>query len=127
MSATKNNIDYIKTVQNVKSFFEEFQYLVFLLGSKNELKLRVDGILEVTNNQRQVELTAIGSLVKLYIEILNTMNPLHRYVLVKCYVDKQKDDTTLIELPYKSAQYKKIKKQAVLALAEELEIIVEKK
>ncbi|EAD4180130.1 transcriptional regulator, partial [Listeria monocytogenes] len=27
MSTTKNNIDYIKTVQNIKSFFDEFQYL----------------------------------------------------------------------------------------------------
>ncbi|EAD1606112.1 transcriptional regulator, partial [Listeria monocytogenes] len=26
MSTTKNNIDYIKTVQNIKSFFDEFQY-----------------------------------------------------------------------------------------------------
>ncbi|HAC2565404.1 TPA_asm: transcriptional regulator, partial [Listeria monocytogenes] len=25
MSTTKNNIDYIKTVQNIKSFFDEFQ------------------------------------------------------------------------------------------------------
>ncbi|EAG1146244.1 transcriptional regulator, partial [Listeria monocytogenes] len=24
MSTTKNNIDYIKTVQNIKSFFDEF-------------------------------------------------------------------------------------------------------
>ncbi|EBD1621797.1 transcriptional regulator, partial [Listeria monocytogenes] len=44
MSTTKNNIDYIKTVQNIKSFFDEFQYLVFLLGSKNKIKLNTDGL-----------------------------------------------------------------------------------
>ncbi|EAC2631942.1 hypothetical protein Y489_09240 [Listeria monocytogenes] len=47
VSTTKNNIDYIKTVQNIKSFFDEFQYLVFLLGSKNKIKLNTDGLIEI--------------------------------------------------------------------------------
>ncbi|HHQ1205537.1 TPA: ArpU family phage packaging/lysis transcriptional regulator, partial [Listeria innocua] len=38
----------------------------------------------------------------------------------------QKDIATMMELPYEIAQFKRIKKQAVLSLAEDLEIIVEK-
>ncbi|HBM3521502.1 TPA: transcriptional regulator, partial [Listeria innocua] len=47
-------------------------------------------------------------------------------ILIKCYIDKQKDIATMMELPYEIAQFKRIKKQAVLSLAEDLEIIVEK-
>ncbi|HHQ1205193.1 TPA: ArpU family phage packaging/lysis transcriptional regulator, partial [Listeria innocua] len=63
----KNSIDYIKTVQNVKRFFEEFQYLVFLLGPRNKIKLNSEGIIEeklVTDDSSY--LTAIGKLVQLY-------------------------------------------------------------
>ncbi|EKY3939708.1 transcriptional regulator [Listeria innocua] len=123
----KNSIDYIKTVQNVKRFFEEFQYLVFLLGPRNKIQLNSEGIVEkklITDDSSDI--TAIGKLVQLYTEILNTMKPLHRFILIKFYIDKQKDIATMMELPYEIAQFKRIKKQAVLSLAEELEIIVEK-
>ncbi|EAD5686705.1 TPA: ArpU family phage packaging/lysis transcriptional regulator [Listeria innocua] len=123
----KNSIDYIKTVQNVKRFFEEFQYLVFLLGPRNKIQLNSEGIVEkklITDDSSDI--TAIGKLVQLYTEILNTMKPLHRFILIKCYIDKQKDIATMMELPYEIAQFKRIKKQAVLSLAEDLEIIVEK-
>ncbi|MBC1987035.1 transcriptional regulator [Listeria sp. FSL L7-0478] len=128
MSTTKNNIDYIKTVQSIKSFFEEFQYLVFLLGSKNRLQLNSEGFLEVKMlTSDKVDLTAIGHLVQLYVEILNAMKPLYRFILIKCYVDKQKDTETIMALPYELNKFKRIKKQAVLTLAEALEIITEKK
>ncbi|EAE7944989.1 transcriptional regulator, partial [Listeria monocytogenes] len=80
MSTTKNNIDYIKTVQNIKSFFDEFQYLVFLLGSKNKIKLNTDGLIEIkvlTGNK--ISLTPIGHLVQFYMGILNDMKALHRF------------------------------------------------
>ncbi|EHZ2232754.1 transcriptional regulator [Listeria monocytogenes] len=127
MSTTKNNIDYIKTVQNIKSFFDEFQYLVFLLGSKNKIKLNTDGLIEIkvlTGNK--ISLTPIGHLVQFYMGILNDMKVLHRFILIKCYIDKQKDIITMMEIPYEIAQFKRIKKQAVLNLAEKLEMIVEK-
>ncbi|HAA0649624.1 transcriptional regulator [Listeria innocua] len=123
----KNSIDYIKTVQNVKRFFEEFQYLVFLLGPRNKIKLNSEGIIEEKLVIGDCSyLTAIGKLVQLYTEILNTMKPLYRFILIKCYIDKQKDIATMMEVPYEIAQFKRIKKQAVLSLAKELEIIVEK-
>ncbi|EAF5657251.1 transcriptional regulator [Listeria innocua] len=123
----KNSIDYIKTVQNVKRFFEEFQYLVFLLGPRNKIKLNSEGIIEEKLVIGDCSyLTAIEKLVQLYTEILNTMKPLYRFILIKCYIDKQKDIATMMEVPYEIAQFKRIKKQAVLSLAKELEIIVEK-
>lgn len=128
VSTTKNNIDYIKTVQNIKSFFDEFQYLVFLLGSKNKIKLNTDGLIEIkvlTGNK--ISLTPIGHLVQFYTGILNDMKALHRFILIKCYIDKQKDIITMMEIPYEIAQFKRIKKHAVLSLAEKLEMIVEKK
>ncbi|EAV9987081.1 transcriptional regulator, partial [Listeria monocytogenes] len=42
------------------------------------------------------------------------------------YIDKQKDILTMMEMPYEIAQFKRIKKYAVLSLAEKLEMIVEK-
>ncbi|HHQ1011030.1 TPA: ArpU family phage packaging/lysis transcriptional regulator [Listeria innocua] len=101
--------------------------MVFLLGPRNKIKLNSEGIIEeklVTDDSSY--LTAIGKLVQLYTEILNTMKSLHRFILIKCYIDKQKDIATMMELPYEIAQFKRIKKQAVLSLAEDLEIIVEK-
>ncbi|EJT8157601.1 transcriptional regulator [Listeria monocytogenes] len=127
MSTTKNNIDYIKTVQNIKRFFDEFQYLVFLIGSKNKIKLNTDGLIEIkvlTGNK--ISLTPIGHLVQFYMGILNDMEALHRFILIKCYIDKQKDIITMMEIPYEIAQFNRIKKHAVLNLAEKLEMIVEK-
>ncbi|OFE57443.1 ArpU family transcriptional regulator [Listeria monocytogenes] len=54
------------------------------------------------------------------------MKALHRFILIKCYIDKQKDIITMMEIPYEIAQFKRIKKHAVLNLAEKLELIVEK-
>lgn len=74
----------------------------------------------------KISLTPIGHLVQFYIGILNDMKALHRFILIKCYIDKQKDILTMLEMPYEIAQFKRIKKHAVLSLAEKLEMIVEK-
>lgn len=74
----------------------------------------------------KISLTPIGHLVQFYLGILNDMKALHRFILIKCYIDKQKDILTMMEIPYEIAQFKRIKKHAVLSLAEKLEMIVEK-
>ncbi|MBC1885833.1 transcriptional regulator [Listeria seeligeri] len=54
------------------------------------------------------------------------MDGLYRSVLVNCYIERKKNVAVMVVLPYEIAQFKRIKKRAVLALATEMGIVVRK-
>ncbi|MBF2475926.1 transcriptional regulator [Listeria seeligeri] len=95
MLITKKNIDYIKTVQKVKHFFEEFQQLRYVSGLTLKPQLSSDGCLE------------------------ESVFPIRDD-------GRKKNVAVMLELPYEIAQFKRIKKRAVLALATEMGIVVRK-
>lgn len=133
MLITKNNIDYIKTVQKVKHFFEEFQQLRYVSGLTLKPQLSSDGFLEEPVFEEPVfpvrddeKIMSEARLVKEYTKVLNQMDKLYRNILVSCYIERKKNVAVMLELPYEIAQFKRIKKRAVLALATEMGIVVRK-
>ncbi|MBM5603949.1 hypothetical protein D8X85_00150 [Listeria seeligeri] len=128
MLITKNNIDYIKTVQKVKHFFEEFQQLRYVSGLTLKPQLSSDGFLEepVFPVRDDEKIMNEARLVKEYTKVLNQMDKLYRNILVSCYIERKKNVAVMLELPYEIAQFKRIKKRAVLALATEMGIVVRK-
>ncbi|HCJ4478241.1 TPA: hypothetical protein NR445_002209, partial [Listeria innocua] len=59
-------------------------------------------------------------------EMLNQMDDLYRKILIECYVEKEKDIAVMMSLPYEIAQFKRIKRRAVLELAIIMGILVRK-
>lgn len=92
MLITKNNIDYIKTVQKVKHFFEEFQQLRYVSGLTLKPQLSSDGFLEepVFPVRDDEKIMSEARLVKEYTKVLNQMDKLYRNILVSCYIERKK-------------------------------------
>lgn len=65
-------------------------------------------------------------LVEKYTEMLNQMDDLYRTILMECYVERKQDVAVMMDLPYEIAQFKRIKKRAVLELATLMGILVRK-
>ncbi|EDN9404493.1 hypothetical protein SD231_002557 [Listeria monocytogenes] len=128
------DINYIKTVHEVKRFFADFERFRMITGlSKNPHLLR-NGFLEEpqfepvafsARHNKEVILEARW-LVEKYTEMLNQMDDLYRTILMECYVERKQDVAVMMDLPYEIAQFKRIKKRAVLELATLMGILVRK-
>ncbi|MBC1807717.1 hypothetical protein HCJ40_11885 [Listeria sp. FSL L7-0993] len=128
------DINYIKTVQEVKRFFADFQRFRVIAGLSKKPFLLKDGFLEEPHfgtlafsarHNKEVIMEARW-LVEKYTETLNQMDDLYRNILLECYVEQKQDVAVMMELPYEIAQFKRIKKRAVLELATIMGILVRK-
>ncbi|NVS31545.1 ArpU family transcriptional regulator [Listeria monocytogenes] len=54
------------------------------------------------------------------------MDDLYRTILMECYVERKQDVAVMMDLPYEIAQFKRIKKRAVLEIATLMGILVRK-
>ncbi|MDT0017381.1 ArpU family phage packaging/lysis transcriptional regulator [Listeria swaminathanii] len=127
-------INYIKTVQEVKRFFEDFQRFRVIAGLSKKPFLLRDGLLEEPHfgtlgfsarHNKEVIMEARW-LVEKYTATLNQMDGLDRNILLECYVERKQDVAVMMDLPYEIAQFKRIKKRAVLELATIMGILVRK-
>ncbi|EAE1301294.1 hypothetical protein M9749_001808 [Listeria monocytogenes] len=128
------DIDYIKTVHQVKRFFADFERFRMIAGLSKKPHLLRNGFLEVpqfepvafsARHNKEVILEARW-LVEKYTEMLNQMDDLYRTILMECYVERKQDVAVMMDLPYEIAQFKRIKKRAVLELATLMGILVRK-
>lgn len=127
-------INYIKTVQEVKRFFADFQRFRMICGLSQKPKLEKNGCLEepvfntITFSARHDKelIHEAQWLVEKYTTILNQMDALYRTILLSCYIERKQDVAIMMDLPYEIAQFKRIKKRAVLELAAVLGILVRK-
>lgn len=125
-------INYIKTVQEVKRFFADFQRFRVISGLSQKPFLEKNGQLEepifstVAFSARHAKevIDEARWLVEKYTATLNQMDALHRTILLDCYIERKQDVAIMMDLPYEIAQFKRIKKRAVLELAAVLGILV---
>lgn len=125
-------INYIKTVQEVKRFFADFQRFRVISGLPQKPFLEKNGQLEepifstVAFSARHAKevIDEARWLVEKYTATLNQMDALHRTILLDCYIERKQDVAIMMDLPYEIAQFKRIKKRAVLELAAVLGILV---
>ncbi|EAD5704510.1 ArpU family phage packaging/lysis transcriptional regulator [Listeria innocua] len=128
------DINYIKTVQEVKRFFADFQRFRVITGLSQKPFIESNGLLETPHfgsvafsARHNIELIKEARLlVQRYTEMLNQMDDLYRKILIECYVEKEKDIAVMMSLPYEIAQFKRIKRRAVLELAIIMGILVRK-
>ncbi|EAK9513460.1 hypothetical protein FCW16_09210 [Listeria monocytogenes] len=128
------DINYIKTVHEVKRFFADFERFRMITGLSKKPHLLRNGFLEEpqfepvafsARHNKEVILEARW-LVEKYTEMLNQMDDLYRTILMECYVERKQDVAVMMDLPYEIAQFKRIKKRAVLELATLMGIFVRK-
>ncbi|EAD5507312.1 hypothetical protein GCV84_08930 [Listeria monocytogenes] len=128
------DINYIKTVHEVKRFFADFERFRVITGLSKKPHLLRNGFLEEpqfepvafsARHNKEVILEARW-LVEKYTEMLNQMDDLYRTILMECYVERKQDVAVMMDLPYEIAQFKRIKKRAVLEIATLTGILVRK-
>ncbi|MBC1375955.1 hypothetical protein HCB45_10085 [Listeria sp. FSL L7-0091] len=128
------DINYIKTVHEVKRFFVDFERFRMITGLSKKPHVLRDGFLEEPQFER-VGFSARYNkeiifearwLVEKYTEMLNQMDELYRTILMECYVERKQDVAIMMDLPYEIAQFKRIKKRAVIELATIMGILVRK-
>ncbi|EMS9062420.1 hypothetical protein WLF45_001643 [Listeria monocytogenes] len=128
------DINYIKMVQEVKRFFADFERFRMITGLSKKPQLLRNGFLEEpqfapvafsARYNKEVILEARW-LVEKYTEMLNQMDDLYRTILMECYVERKQDVAVMMDLPYEIAQFKRIKKRAVLEIATLMGILVRK-
>ncbi|MCD2253802.1 ArpU family phage packaging/lysis transcriptional regulator [Listeria marthii] len=128
------DINYIKTVQEVKRFFADFQRFRVIAGlSKKPFLLRGRfleephfGTLGFSARHNKEVIMEARWLVEKYTATLNQMDDLYRNILLECYVEQKQDVAVMMDLPYEIAQFKRIKKRAVLELATIMGLLVRK-
>ncbi|AHI54727.1 ArpU family phage packaging/lysis transcriptional regulator [Listeria ivanovii] len=128
------DINYIKTVQEVKRFFADFQRFRVISGLPQKPFLEKNGQLEeaifntVAFSARHAKevMNEAQCLVEKYTMILNQMDALYRTILLDCYIERKQDVAIMMNLPYEIAQFKRIKKRAVLEIATVVGILVRK-
>ncbi|CAK19527.1 hypothetical protein HBP72_02615 [Listeria welshimeri] len=128
------DINYIKTVHEVKRFFTDFQRFRVIAGLSQKPCLTMNGFLEecqfgsvafAARHNKEV-IAEARWLVQKYTEKLNQMDGLYRKILLECYIERKQDVAIMMDLPYEIAQFKRIKKRAVLELASIMGILVRK-
>lgn len=128
------DINYIKTVHEVKRFFTDFQRFRAIAGLSQKPCLTNNGLLEecqfgsvafAARHNKEV-IAEARWLVQKYTEKLNQMDRLYRKILLECYIERKQDVAIMMDLPYEIAQFKRIKKRAVLELASIMGILVRK-
>ncbi|EAG1710697.1 hypothetical protein BBW87_08735 [Listeria monocytogenes] len=117
------DINYIKTVQEVKRFFADFERFRVITGLSK--KPQFEPVAFSARHNKEVILEARW-LVEKYTEMLNQMDDLYRTILMECYVERKQDVAVMMDLPYEIAQFKRIKKRAVLEIATLMGILVRK-
>ncbi|AIS58610.1 ArpU family phage packaging/lysis transcriptional regulator [Listeria ivanovii] len=126
------DINYIKTVQEVKRFFADFQRFRVISGLPQKPFLKKNGQLEepifstvaFSVRHAKEKMNEARWLVKKYTKILNQMDALYRTILLDCYIERKQDVAIMMDLPYEIAQFKRIKKRAVLEIATVVGILV---
>ncbi|EAE6700107.1 hypothetical protein BG453_02975 [Listeria monocytogenes] len=105
------DINYIKTVQEVKRFFADFERFRVITGLSKKPHLLRNGFLEEpqfapvafsARHNKEVILEARW-LVEKYTEMLNQMDDLYRTILMECYVERKQDVAVMMDLPYEIA------------------------
>lgn len=128
------DIHYIKTVRAVKQFFADFQRFRVISGLPQKPFVEKNGCLETpifntvafsARHEKEVIYEACW-LVEQYTTMLNQMEALHRRILIDCYIERKQDVAIMMDLPYEIAQFKRIKKRAVLEFASVVGVLVRK-
>lgn len=99
------DINYIKTVQEVKRFFADFERFRMITGLSKKPHLLRNGFLEEpqfepvafsARHNKEVILEARW-LVEKYTEMLNQMDDLYRTILMECYVERKQDVAVMMD------------------------------
>lgn len=132
MLISEKEVNYIKTVQNIKSFFGDFQQHSYIAGLLRPM-IGSDGYLTHLENvgstkPRHGKRVVLESqhFVNQYTDLINNMDELYRLILINYYVNKKRDVAISMEINYGIAQYKRIKKKAVIYLAMAIGVVAEK-